>query len=192
MARWEPDAAGRLTRAALDLFLERGFERTTVGDIAERAGVTERTFFRHFADKREALFDSSHALEHALVDAVDAAPAAASPVEAVGVAFETAAALLEDRRDFARRRAAAIAAHPSLQERELLKLSGLAEAAAEALRRRGVPDPAAALAAEAGVVAFKLGFERWIGSDSSGSLARDIRATRDELVSLAAGTDSSS
>jgi hypothetical protein len=56
MTRWEPNARGRLEQAALALYGERGFENTTVAEIAARAGLTERTFFRHFADKREVLF----------------------------------------------------------------------------------------------------------------------------------------
>ena len=63
MARWEPDARGRLEKAALDVFRERGYAHTTVGDIAERAGLTERTFFRYFTDKREVLFSGSKELE---------------------------------------------------------------------------------------------------------------------------------
>lgn len=174
-------------RAAVELYEERGFERTTALQIAERAGVTERTFFRHFADKREVLFDGSNALQDAVVGAVAAAPSSMAPVEAVGSAMQSAASLLEDRRDDARRRAAVIAVNPSLQERELLKLATLAGAAAEALRRRGVADPAAAMAAEIGVTVFKIGFERWIGDESPGDLARCIRAALDQLKELTAG-----
>src|SRR4051794_66180 len=125
MGRWEPDARGRLAVAALELYAERGYEQTTVADIAERAGVTERTFFRHFADKREVLFDGSATLQETVVKAIAAAPEDAAPIEAVGAAFEHAAVLLEERRAFARLRAATIAANPSLLERELLKLAAL-------------------------------------------------------------------
>src|SRR6187397_786262 len=121
MARWEPDSRGRLRQAALDLYGERGFEHTTVAEIAERAGVTERTFFRHFADKREVLFDGSGLLQQRLVDAIADAPAGLAPIDVVGHAFADAAALLEERRDHARARAGVIAANPALQERELLK-----------------------------------------------------------------------
>src|SRR5689334_19619355 len=133
VGRWEPDAQGRLTRAALELYAERGFDRTTVADIAARAGVTERTFFRYFADKREVLFDGAHTLERAVVDGIAAAPATATPIDVVAEAFAGASSVLEDRRDFARQRAAAIAATPALQERELLKLAALGSAAAAAL-----------------------------------------------------------
>ena len=75
MGRWEPDARGRLEQAALELFEERGYARTTVGDIASRAGLTERTFFRYFTDKREVLFSGSGAVESLMVESIAAAPA---------------------------------------------------------------------------------------------------------------------
>jgi AcrR family transcriptional regulator len=186
MGRWEPGARGRLTLAALELYAERGFEQTTVVDIAERAGVTERTFFRYFADKREVLFEGSSALQKHVVDAIAAMPPSSPPIDVAGAAMEGAASLLEQRRDYARQRAAVIAANPSLQERELLKLANLGLAAAEALRRRGVPDPAAGLAAETGITVFKIGFERWIGGTSTGSFAQCIREALDQLKALTA------
>ena len=185
MGRWEPDARGRLMLAALELYTGRGYEQTTVADIAQRAGVTERTFFRHFADKREVLFDGAHLLQDTVVDAITAAPASQRPIEVVGAAMERAAAMMQDRRDFARQRAAAIAANPSLQERELLKLAALGAAAAEALRGRGVPEPAATLAAEAGVAVFKVAFEQWIGDQPD--FAACIRATLGQLEALLCG-----
>src|ERR1700712_269560 len=106
MGRWLPDAHGRLARAALELYSERGFEQTTALDIAERAGVTERTFFRYFADKREVLFDGSSELQALVLDAIAAAPSDKKPIETVRRAMESAAALLEGNRDYSRRRAA--------------------------------------------------------------------------------------
>jgi AcrR family transcriptional regulator len=189
VGRWEPDAQGRLMRAALELYAERGFDQTTVADIAERAGVTERTFFRYFADKREALFDGAGALEEAVVDGIASAPAAVAPLHVVVEAFAAAASLLEERRDFARLRAAVVAGTPALLERELLKLAGLGAAAAEALRRRGVADPAAGLAAETGVTVFRMGFDSWIRDAFAGAtLARSIRVALDQLRALTVGS----
>lgn len=188
MVRWEPDAEGRLVRAAIELYADGGFDRTTVADIAERAGVTERTFFRYFADKREVLFDRTDALQEAVVGAIAAAPPSAGPLDAVASALQSASHLLEERRDFARQRAAAIAANPGLLERELLKLASLAAAAAEALRRRGVPDPAASLAAESGVAVFRVAFERWVGGRPGSDLAECIREALGELKTLTAGS----
>ncbi|WP_382309992.1 TetR/AcrR family transcriptional regulator [Herbiconiux sp. UC225_62] len=185
MGRWEPGAAGRLAQAALELYAERGYEQTTVLDIAERAGVTERTFFRHFADKREVLFDRSNALQETVVAAVAAAPPDLPPLEVVGAAMERAGVFLEDRREFARKRAAAIAANPSLQERELFKMATLGSAVATALHARGVSSPAAAIAAEAGVAVFRLGFERWVSNDDAPDLPACIR---DSLAALRALT----
>lgn len=162
MTRWKPDARGRLEQAALELYAERGFDSTTVAEIAQRAGLTERTFFRYFSDKREVLFEGADLLRQVLVDAIAEAPGPSTPIEAVAIALDAAARLLEARRPFARRRQAIIAATPELQERELIKLASLAAGVAEALRRRGVEDPAASLAAEAGIAVFKVAFERWV------------------------------
>ncbi len=186
MGRWEPDARGRLTRAALELYAEVGYEQTTVADLAARAGVTERTFFRHFADKREVLFDGSDRLLGAIVDGVAAAAPDAGPVEAAVAGMLAAAPVLEERGDFARRRAAVVAANPSLQERELLKMASMGSTVAEALRDRGVSGPAAGLAAELAVTVFRTGFERWV-LDASRGLAEHLDDVVAELHTLTAG-----
>src|SRR4030081_285282 len=161
MGRWEPDARGRLEQAALALYGERGFEQTTVAEIAARAGLTERTFFRHFADKREVLFAGSGSLQDLLVSTLSSTPDSPPPIEPVAAAPHAAGALLQEARDFALQRQAVIAANPELQERELIKLASLSAALADTLRRRGVRDPAASLAAEAGIAVFRIAFEPW-------------------------------
>ncbi|MGH2894693.1 MAG: TetR family transcriptional regulator, partial [Solirubrobacteraceae bacterium] len=154
MTRWEPGARERLAQAALDLYAERGFEQTTVVEIAKRAGLTERTFFRHFADKREVLFAGSGDLQELMASAVLEAPGSAAPMDAVAAGLQAGGEVLGERRDFARQRQAVIAASAELQERELIKLASLAAALADALRRRGVTEPAASLSAEAGIAVF--------------------------------------
>ncbi len=187
MARWEPDSRGRLERAAMALYGERGFENTTVAEIAERAGLTERTFFRHFTDKREVLFGGAGALQEALVDAVAAAPESAAPFDSVKAALEAAGVLFQGRRDFARQRQAVIAANAELRQRELIKLAALAAALADALRRRGVKDPAASLSAEAGIAVFKVAFERWVEESNQRDLSELMRESLDELKAVTAG-----
>ena len=187
MGRWEPDARGRLARVALELYAERGFEQTTVEDIAERAGVTERTYFRHFVDKREALFDGSAMLQTHIVGAIRDAPPGRSPLEVVGEAFASAGSLLEERHEHARTRAAVIAANPSLQERELFKLATLTSAAAAALRERGVAEPSAGLTAALGVTAFTAGFEAWVADPSSTDLGAHVRVALDGLRAVTRG-----
>ena len=187
MVRWEPDSRGRLEQAAMALYAERGFENTTVAEIAERAGVTERTFFRHFADKREVLFEGSDALKQRLVTAVADAPRSAAPLDAVAVGLEAIADIFEERREFSRQRRAIIASNPELQERELIKLASFASALAEVLRRRGVPDPAAGLAAETGIAVFRIAWERWTDEDNHRDFARLIREWLDELRAVTAG-----
>jgi AcrR family transcriptional regulator len=186
MARWEPDSRGRLRQAALDLYGERGFEATTVAEIARRAGLTERTFFRHFADKREVLFAGSEALEEALVRAVADAPAEAPPLDAVAAGLEAAGAQLPQRRASARQRQAIIAANPELQERELIKFASLSTALAEALRGRGVEDPTASITAEVGIAVFRVAFERWIDEANERDFAALVRDSLDELRAVTA------
>jgi AcrR family transcriptional regulator len=187
MTRWEPNGRGRLELAALALYGERGFENTTVAEIAARAGLTERTFFRHFADKREVLFSGADALQELLVSNVAAAPDSIGPIDAVGAALEAAGALLQERREYARQRAAIIAANAELRERELIKLASLASAIADALRRRGVADPAASLSAEAGIAVFRIAFERWVDETNQRDLPELIRDSLDELKAVTAG-----
>src|ERR1700760_1280014 len=150
MTRWKPDAAGRLTAAAITLFEEQGYDATTVAEIAERAGLTKRTFFRHFADKREVLFSGSQELARCWIEAVAAAPADAAPLAMVTAGFEAVAEMFEERHAFARLRARIVEANPELQERELIKLQTLAGSVAEALRTRGISQNAAILASQAG------------------------------------------
>ncbi len=188
MARWEPDSRGRLEEAALALYGERGFENTTVAEIAESAGLTERTFFRHFADKREVLFGGAAMLEELLVNSVAGAPDSAAPIDAVVAALEAAGALLQERRAFARRRQMVIAANAELRERELIKLASLASALADSLRGRGVSDPAATLTAEAGIAVFRVAFDRWLEEGNRKDLSRLIRESLDELKAVTSGT----
>jgi len=163
MVRWEPDAAGRLRKAAVELFAERGVEATTVAAIAERAGVTERTFFRYFTDKREVLFSDQGEFVSRFVTGVQEAPVGASPLDAVAAGLCAGGAVFPpERRDGARVRATVIAANPGLQERELLKMAGVADAMAAALRERGVAEPAATIAARAGIAVFSTAFADWI------------------------------
>ncbi|WP_280273573.1 TetR/AcrR family transcriptional regulator [Nocardia wallacei] len=184
MSRWEPNAGGRLVQAALELYAERGFDQTTVAEIAQRAGLTERTFFRYFADKREVLFSGQDALRDLMVGALDAAPESAAPLTAIGIALHATADLFQQNPDFNRRRHAAIAANTELQERELMKLAALASALAAALRRRGVPDPAASLAAEAGIAVFKISYERWIEHPANRDLADFMQESLHALTTV--------
>jgi AcrR family transcriptional regulator len=186
MARWEPNARGRLEQAALELYGERGFESATVAEIAERARLTERTFFRYFADKREVLFGGAGPLHELLVDAVAAAPDSAPPIEAAATGLRAVAEIIRERRDLARQRQAIIAANPELQERELSKLASWASALADGLRGRGVDDDAATLVGEVAVAVFRIAFQRWLDGPDDGDLAELIGESLDELGDLVA------
>lgn len=164
----------------MELYVEHGYDQTTVAEIAARAGLTERTFFRHFSDKREVLFDGALLLQAFLVDGVTAAPASTGAVDAVAGALEAAGALFQQDPQRPRLRQRVIDAHPELQERELSKLATLAAALAQALAGRGVPEPVASLAAEAGIAVFKVAFAEWVHAEGP----ELPQVVRDGFVSL--------
>jgi AcrR family transcriptional regulator len=173
----------------MELYAERGFGETTAAEIAARAGLTERTFFRYFADKREVLFWGSGAFEKLLVDGVAAAPPSAPPLEAIGAALEAMAAGFEARRDFSRQRHAIIRTHAELRERELIKLASVGSAMAEALRRRGVKEPSASLAAKAGIAVLEVAFDRWAeDTKNRKTLLQHLRESQGALESVATGS----
>ena len=187
MGRWEPDSRGRLQEAALALYSERGFDQTTAAEIAKRAGVTERTFFRHFADKREVLFGGSAILRERIVAGVVAAPAGASPLDAVAAGLDAAASMLgEGRRDLTAQRHAVIVANPELSERELAKLEDYSAAVVATLRERGVEEPQATLAAGAGMTVLRVALERWATGDDDRDLRDVMRAALAELRAVTA------
>jgi AcrR family transcriptional regulator len=188
MARWEPNARERLERAALALFTEHGFDATTVAEIADRAGLTKSTFFRHFADKREVLFGGQDMLVQLLSDAIRTAPAAATTAECLVAALEsTAVAFTPERHDLAPQRRAVIAANSELQERELLKRFRFGSAMAEALRTRGADEVTARLAAEVGVLAFGTAYARWAEPANQAPFTEIANGALRELQASAAG-----
>jgi AcrR family transcriptional regulator len=188
MGRWEPDSAGRLQEAALALYAERGFDQTTAAQIADRAGVTERTFFRHFADKREVIFGGSAILRERLLTGVVSAPPDAGPLDAVSRGLDAAAAMLgEFRRDLAAQRQAVIAANPELRERELAKMADYAAAVADALRQRGVPEPQATLAADTGGAVLRVALAQWTTDGERRDLTTIVRSAMADLRAVATG-----
>ncbi len=186
MSRWKPDSQGRLIVAALELFNEQGYETTTVAQIAARAGLTKRTFFRYFADKREVLFSGTEELERAWLDGVAGASADATPLAAVDAGLDRVAEMFVERHAFARIRAGIVAANPELQERELIKLQNLAGAITATLRARGVSANAAVLAAQAGVTVFHVAFAQWVEQDEPAAFRRLMDESLQELRSVAA------
>ncbi len=171
-----------LQEAALELYRERGYDRTTTAEIAAKAGVTERTFFRHFPDKREVLFDGEGALSAILIEAVHDAPSALGPWATLLHAFRAAKGFLTENRHFAEPRRRVIASSPPLQERELIKAMSLGATLAFALRERGVPDRLASLAAQVGMAAFSQAFSSWLDGgqdDLDEHLAQAFREVRD-------------
>jgi AcrR family transcriptional regulator len=187
MGRWEPNARGRLAQAALTLYAEHGFEQTTAAEIARFAGLTERTFFRHFADKREVLFYGMDSLRDLIVRAIADAPSSAGPMDAVGAALAAVCAMVQESPEPARLRYAVMSANAELRERELIKLAELAAAMAGALRDRGVIESAASLAAETGIAVYRVAFARWISEPGRPDLPGILRESMEELRDVLAG-----
>lgn len=185
MGRWTPDARGRLERAALELYDRDGFDQTTATQIARRAGLSERTFFRHFADKREVLFGGAERLRDHLVHQVTHAPASTTPLKTVAAALSTADAVFPTDRELSRQRQRIIISHPGLQERELIKLATLSTALADALIQRGVPHRTAHLTAEAGIAIFKAAYSRWLDEPDQDDFAELVHHAFEELRAVA-------
>ncbi len=189
MVRWEPGTRERLQAAALELFAARGFEQTTAAEIAQSVGLTERTFFRHFSDKREVLFLGQELFLQAFLDGIDAAPPDAAPFGVVASAIRSAASFFPDeRRPYSRKRQIVIDRNPALQERELHKLAGLSQAVGDALHARGVGEPAATLAAETGGTVFGIAFAQWIREGEERSFTAIAEDVLRELQTLTAAT----
>ena len=183
MGRWEPDARGRLEMAALELYAEHGYDQTTVAAIAERAGLTERTFFRHFSDKREVLFSRGTVLEELLTARSPTRRPTRRRTTSWRGALEATATLLEGRREIAPRRQAVIDAHPELRERELGKMTSWAAALTSALGERGVEPRLAGLVAQTGIAVFRVSFETWARGGATDDLAEIVRYSFAELRS---------
>jgi AcrR family transcriptional regulator len=182
MARWEPNARQRLVVAAIDLFASRGYDNTTVIQIAERAGLTKATFFRHFGDKKEVLFAGQEVHSRLLAEGAAAAPDSATPLEAVAAALDAlTASFTAEQREFGPRMLTVIASNRELQERATFKSAALLTALTSALGKRGVPDLTASLAAELGVRAFHRAFELWVDPASQQTLTELARQALDEL-----------
>jgi len=186
--RWEPGGRERLVVAAVDLFTEQGYDATTVAQIAERAGMTRSTFFRHFTDKREVLVAGQETLSRLLAEGITDAPAGATPLQAVADGLARASAEMGPlNRELGPRLRAAVAASAELQERDALKSVGMAAVMTEALVARGVPQVSAHLAAELGILAFKRGYASWSEGDRSDeALAPHTAAALQELIAASA------
>jgi AcrR family transcriptional regulator len=192
MGRWEPNARGRLAQAALTLYAEQGFEQTTAAEIAMLAGLKERSFFRHFADKREVLFYGTDSVRDLLVRAIADAPSSAGAMDAVTAALRVVAEMVQENPEPARLRHAVVSASAELRERELIKLAELAAAMAGALSDRGIPASPASLAAETGIAVYRVAFARWVTDAGRQDLQEILRESIEELRDVLAGQLASS
>jgi len=187
MSRWEPDAPERLERAALELFVAHGFDGVTVPQIAERAGLTTRTFFRHFADKREVLFAGEDVIPNRVAELMALAPDGAPPLELIAGGFEAMAPMFEGRVDQLRQRRAVIAGHDGLREREMRKRADLCDSITAGFVARGVDELDAKLLAETTGTIFRVGLDRWMDSPERG-LVTVLRETMSALIAVTEGS----
>jgi AcrR family transcriptional regulator len=176
VARWQPDSRGRLAKAALVLYDDQGFENTTVAEIAEAAGVTERTFFRHFPDKREVLFAGGIDLGALAAEGVAAAPPGLAPLDAAMAGLNEFVAVIGGRHEFAARRRRIIDTNPELRERDLIKNAEMSATLAGALRDYGLEEESATLAAEAAVGVFRVAWDRWTANAEEKTPLADLVA----------------
>jgi AcrR family transcriptional regulator len=191
VSRWAPDARERLETAALDLFVENGYDETTVAQIADRAGLNRATFFRHFADKREVLFGDEDMLAGLFADAIGAASPEATPIECLQAAFAAAdIALTPQQQAKAAQRVRVAAANTEVQERGLLKRARIARSIAAALRARGTDELTARLGADVGMLAFAIAVERWMAADNDEPFSLHAAAALSDLRVRAAELDS--
>jgi AcrR family transcriptional regulator len=184
MPRSGAEARARLREAALDLYGERGYDTTTTAEIAARAGVTERTYFRHFADKREVLFDGEVELRAVMTAAIASAQGRLAALPLVLRAYSAAVPLFVAGRPVAKRRAKVIETSSALQERAHAKSAALTDALIGGLQARGIPEPTARLAARAGAAIFERASRAWDGTSAS-ALEALIAQAADELRALA-------
>jgi AcrR family transcriptional regulator len=187
MSRWEPDSKGRLAAAAIQLYVERGFEQTTVAEIAERAGVTERTFFRHFTDKKDVFFVGQDEFEAMFIEAVESAPEQSAPMQIVEPMLHAVAISFEPRRPWSVERSRVLGLNPGLMERELIKLAHLKTAIATGLRGRGIDEPAASLTAETAVSVFHIAFQTWIQDENTRTFTQIVDDSLAALKAVTAG-----
>ncbi|MFE3189541.1 TetR/AcrR family transcriptional regulator [Nocardia sp. NPDC059240] len=191
MSRWAPDARERLEVAALELFVENGYAETTVAHIAERAGVNRATYFRHFADKREVLFGGEDILAERFGAGIRSAAPGATPIECLRTAFAAADAVMtEQQRAKVAQRVLVVAANTEVQERGLLKHARIAGTINAALRERGADELTARLAAEVGVLAFRVAVERWMKSTGGESFSHHAASALTDLQARATTFDS--
>jgi AcrR family transcriptional regulator len=190
VSRWRPGTRERLERAAIELFAGQGFAATTVPQITARAGLTTRTFFRHFADKREVLFGGEEIPEFAARLIADA-PASLDTITLIVGGLQTVAETrFAGRRDEFRQRRAIILSDEGLRERELSKRAALAEVIREGFAGRGVDARTAALLADSSVTVLNVAIGEWLDQDDEDRTLFEI--ILDALQSLRAALVSSS
>jgi AcrR family transcriptional regulator len=187
MPRWKPDAQLRLETAALELFAENGYDGTTVSDIAERAGLMKRSFFRYFPDKREVLFAGSQALSGVLRDSVESSSRDENPWETLLSALVRTGELLTANRHLSRMRRQVIAANPELREREVLKAAQIEDLLTELSEERDVDPRTARHLARLALVVYQEAFDYWLDAESDDPpfcdcVTRAVEDLRDALL----------
>lgn len=181
MVRKAENARERFESAAYSLFGEQGYAATTVPEIAAKAGLTERTFYRYFTDKREVLFWRAGVHQLTIINEIARAPAGIHPLTMVAHAIEAVAPFIDSHRPFVKLRQLLISTHGDLQERELMKLHMLASAVDLALRQRGIQPSLSRVIAEMGAAIWKVALENWRADEGEGNFASHVQAALTEF-----------
>lgn len=187
MGRWQAGARKRLEQAALELFLEQGFAETTVPEITALAGLTTRTFFRHFADKREVLFADEEELPALVERLIAEAPVSLGPMAVIAHGLKPfAETVFEGRLESLRTRHAIISADEGLRERELRKLDILSRAISQGFLSRGADELTSTLAAKLAMTIFNVASMRWLEGDNERGLSEIVAEVFTALRLIAA------
>lgn len=181
MVRKAENARERFESAAFRLFDEKGYAVTTVPEIAEKAGLTERTFYRYFTDKREVMFWRAGDHQASITNEIARAPTSLHPLTIVAHAFETVAPFIDGHRPIVKLRQRLISEHSDLHERELMKLHTLASAIDLALQQRNVQPSLSRIVAEIGTAIWKVALENWRADGAKGSFANHVQSALTEF-----------
>ncbi len=184
MPRWPEDSRTRLIDSSLALFVEHGYAEVTVDDIAERAGVSARTFFRHFPDKEEVLFADDDELLPVLLAAIGSGEAGQSAEHDMARALLTLAEQFQPDREQLSHRQRIIDSHVALSGRELAKQARWQQSVMDALVARGYSVEQSDLLAAIGFAIFRRALHAWLAEPSGPRLAERIQTALPQVRSV--------
>ncbi|MBB4005578.1 TetR/AcrR family transcriptional regulator [Aurantimonas endophytica] len=181
MVKKAENARERFESAAYALFQDHGYAETTVPQIAAKAGLTERTFYRYFSDKREVMFWRADAHRSAIMKEIMNAPVGLHPLDVVAGSFSAIAPFIDGHRPIVKLRQSLISAYVELHERELMKLHNLALAIDSGLQQRGIQPSFSRVLAEIGAAVFKVALQNWRADEAKSGFVHHVQAASREF-----------